>query len=118
RSETQKSRRTVRPTPRRRSSSTATGDGAAAVFLGPLAPDVQAYLSKARKARSVFKLGCVLTFPPSAAKRLKQRDRVGKTIGLSCYKRNARLLIGALRIKQRQIINSARLETFLRDLQA
>ena len=47
--------------------------------------------------------------PPAAAKRLKQRRRVGVTIGLGLHEADARLLPRSLRVQQREIVDGAEL---------
>ena len=56
--------------------------------------------------------------PPAAAQRLKQRRRVGKTIGLRLHEVDAGLLIGLFRAQQRQIADVAVLPLPLRQIQS
>ena len=55
----------------------------------------------------------ILPIPPPAAERLKERDRVGITVGLRDHEGNPGLLIGALRVEQRQISDGAGVEALI-----
>src|SRR5471032_3340868 len=54
-------------------------------------------------------IGQGFTVPPTATERLKQRRGIGKARALRLHQSDARLLVGALRIEQRQIAYRAQL---------
>jgi len=51
--------------------------------------------------------------PPAAAQRLEQRRRIGQAIGLCLDERDARLLLGLLRVEQNDEIDVAGAEVLL-----
>src|SRR5436853_4060703 len=74
-------------------------------------------LEKIRNRHRFFRQRIRLV-PPAATERLEQRGRIGQAIGACLHESKQRLLIGLLRIEQRQETDVTQAQPLLRDLEA